>query len=195
MSKALLGLVLLLIVCLAFTPQQAFGVSTTPKRVFYIATSGASPPSQASPGTLAFLSPSGTCPSCIINMTSASLRPSDHIVVGRLDRKRLCSYELPSASYGGVQLSSSWSSWLDQCSSEFHPTDLPRIYKRQYHSQRPRNTSHRTDLDRHRALRDLRSEKRNHCIELGLKLCSISSRHPNVRLRNPVSSKHYNYSG
>jgi len=72
-SKALLGLVLLLIVCLAFTPQQAFGVSTTPERVFYIATSGASPPSQASPGTLAFLSPSGTCPSCTINMTSASV--------------------------------------------------------------------------------------------------------------------------
>ena len=72
-SKARLGLVLLLILSLAFTAQQAFGVSTAQKRVFYLALSGSSPPSQTLPGALTFLSPSGTCASCTLNLTSASI--------------------------------------------------------------------------------------------------------------------------
>src|SRR5438132_1409194 len=72
-SKARLGLVLLLILSLALTAQQAFGVSTAQKRVFYLALSGSSPPSQTLPGALNFLSPSGTCASCTLNLTSASI--------------------------------------------------------------------------------------------------------------------------
>src|SRR3989454_7056835 len=65
-SKATLGLVLVLIVCLgSLATGEAVGLPSTPKRIFYLATVGTS-------GSLTSLPPSGTCSSCMGNVTAST---------------------------------------------------------------------------------------------------------------------------
>src|SRR6266487_3477761 len=65
-SKAIFGFMLLLTICLsAMLPNEAKGATLSPKRLFYVASSG----TPVTPGILTSIPPSGNCSGCIANLT------------------------------------------------------------------------------------------------------------------------------
>jgi len=71
-SKARLAFVLVLIVCMAAaSSHHVLGISSTPKRLFYLASSGNV--TSLNPGTLTLAAPIGACSSCKANLTKSPI--------------------------------------------------------------------------------------------------------------------------